>query len=213
MTHLYMKSTVLFLITLFFAGTAFSQQISGISPNNGNAGQTLNVTITGVNTSFTQATNTVRFYFTGATATATYPNTFFVQNDYTLFANLTIPQNAIPGWHSFSVANFIDGYMLMPNAFKVNEPINVEEIAADEEFEVFPNPFSDNLTLTLANTTEERAVLKIFSSDGQLVDRRTILLTNGRNDIPMTTNLKQGAFWLVLERADGSRVTRKIVKQ
>lgn len=104
----------------FYVNGISQPEISSISPAQGNAGQTLNVTIYGNNTNFAQASNTVAFYFNSASPTVTYPNYFSVINNTTLSANLTIPANTYTGVYDFSVYNFIDGFMLKPQSFTVN---------------------------------------------------------------------------------------------
>ncbi|MFO7723271.1 MAG: T9SS type A sorting domain-containing protein [Bacteroidales bacterium] len=208
-----MKKAILIFFTFWVSLPLFSQIITGINPNQGVVGSTLNVTITGVNTHFTQATNTVRFYFTGATSTATYPNGLFVLSDTSIAANITIPTGTALGWHSFSVSNFFDGYMLTPNAFKVTTPVGIVAAQAHSGFDIHPNPFSDRLTLKLFTPVEETALLRIFSTEGKLVEEQRILLQSGTNEIPLNLNLKPGTYYAVVVRSDGSTLKRKLIRQ
>ncbi len=127
-----MKRSLLVFIFLFTSWWVTGQQLTGIGPNEGDAGSTLNVTITGMNTHFAQATQTgVRFYFGSATSTVTYPNSVTPLNDVALGVNFTIPPGTKSGWYTFDAYNHIDGYMVMPNGFKVNGP-DIQTITPDE---------------------------------------------------------------------------------
>ncbi len=77
------------------------------SPSGGNAGQTLNVTITGTNTHFKKNNTEVHFNFTQGTATTT------VVNDSVLKAKITIPANTYTGSYSITVATPKDGSMYL----------------------------------------------------------------------------------------------------
>lgn len=187
--------------------------IHSITPNEGKAGATLNVSITGTNTHFTQATSTVvRFYFSGATSTATYPNSLQNVNNLNLNANLTIPASTPQGWYNFSVTNDIDGYLFKPSSFKVNNDIGITEPSISDKFFVFPNPFTDHLTLNISNSQQEEAVLSIYNTSGLLVDERTLRLLPGTNEIPLRLHLPYGVYYLIVNRSNGRSHATKIIR-
>ena len=73
------------LSLILITNLAYSQSISGISPNSADDGETLNVSISGLNTNFSQATNTVvTFYFDSGTSTITSPNSFTINNNQSI---------------------------------------------------------------------------------------------------------------------------------
>jgi hypothetical protein len=186
--------------------------IQSIAPGEGKAGTTLNVTITGVNTHFTQATNTaVRFYFSGATTTATYPNSVTVQSNHTLQANLTIPSGTAEGWYDFSVESYVDGYLLKAGGFRVTNDIGIGGMRRDEGVEIYPNPFTNRFFLRFDNPLDEPLILKLFDLSGQLLDERSVTLRQGSAEyLPPT--LKPGVFHLMIIRSDGSVVMRQVVR-
>ncbi len=103
---------------------SFSQQIISVSPTTANAGETLNVTITGRNTSFTQASSTnlfIKNYFSQGSETI-IKNYYNVINDTLINYNLTVQNDAISGNYNFSMQT-IDGQSFgLKNALYVNSP-------------------------------------------------------------------------------------------
>lgn len=91
-----------------------------ISPNSGNKGQALLVTITGVNTTFTQSSNTTVALtsLTGGGTPIVTP-TALAQNNTTLRTLISIPSDATPGQYTLIVSTSNDGNLILPNAFTV----------------------------------------------------------------------------------------------
>lgn len=90
-----------------------------ISPNTGNKGQSLLVTITGVNTQFTQSSNTtVTLTNIGGGSPIVIP-TALAQSNTSLRTLLSIPANATPGQYTLVVTTSNDGTLILPNAFTV----------------------------------------------------------------------------------------------
>ncbi len=95
-------------------------QLISINPANANAGQTLNVTITGANTHFQSGSGTsVSFNFNQASGT-TVVNSLNIVNDTSLQANITVPSNTYTGNYNVDTYNSIDGNHSLNNAFQVN---------------------------------------------------------------------------------------------
>jgi flagellar hook-basal body complex protein FliE len=91
-----------------------ASDVVNVSPSSGNAGQTLDVTITGVNTSFKKAQNYVKFSFLQGTSTVT------VIDDTLLKANVTIPSQTQEGNYDLNLSNSIDGSIVKSGVFHVN---------------------------------------------------------------------------------------------
>lgn len=108
------------LITLFLSVFATSQNLVSISPAVANAGQTLNVTITGAHTHFVQTSGTaVNFSFSQTSATSVV-NSVNVLNDSVLSANVTVPANVATGNYNVTTTNTTDGILSLTNGFHVN---------------------------------------------------------------------------------------------
>jgi hypothetical protein len=90
-----------------------------VTPNNGDLGTTLSVTISGQNTNFLQGTGTLTFV-QGSSTLITSNLLFNTNTD--LGASLTIPPNAYPGYYDVYFTNALDGTMLLVSGFYVNPP-------------------------------------------------------------------------------------------
>ena len=89
-------------------------QLISADPASADSGQTLDVTITGINTHFKKGKNEVHFGFTQATATTT------VVSNTVLKARITVPATTTTGNYNISVENAADGYLRLDNVFHVN---------------------------------------------------------------------------------------------
>jgi hypothetical protein len=90
-----------------------------VTPNNGDLGTTLPVTISGQNTNFLQGTGTL--VFVQGSSTLITSNLLFNTNT-SLGATLTIPPSAYPGYYDVYFTNALDGTMLLVSGFYVNPP-------------------------------------------------------------------------------------------
>lgn len=112
-----MKKYLLILSSCFFLQSLFAQTISSISPNSGNAGQSLTVTITGNNTHFNQGSSTfVDFEFFQGSSSLNYN----VSSWTSMTANLTIPPGTVSGYYDFYTYNSFDGSIYDDKGFYVN---------------------------------------------------------------------------------------------
>ncbi len=118
-----MTKTYLFFISLFLSFCAASQSLVSVNPASANAGQTLNVTITGTNTHFVQTSGTtVNFSFSQTSATSVV-NSVNVVNDSVLSANVSVPANVLTGNYNVTATNAADGTLSLNNSFHVNGAI------------------------------------------------------------------------------------------
>ena len=102
------KAFSLFLFSIAALFT-YGQSISSISPNSANAGQTLNVTITGTNTNFQQGSGTyVDFNFISGSGTSAVNYTNIV-SDTKIIANITIPSNTYTGYYDVTLSGGVEG--------------------------------------------------------------------------------------------------------
>jgi hypothetical protein len=210
----YLMKSFLLILSLFSLSTLFAQSLVDISPNQAEQGETLNVTITGTNTSFDQATNTtIQFYFTASTTTATIPNSFFIQSSETILANLTVPAGTASGWYDYSVANEIDGYLLSPTSFNVDSTASITSYNTNKEYKVYPNPFKDALTIDVSNSKSETATLSLINITGKVFESRKVSLKNGQNSFEMNNlDLDSGIYFVQLTYSNGKRYSTKIIK-
>ncbi len=113
-----MKAIYSFFFLSLFYFTGYSQTLNNVSPNSGQQGQTLNVTISGMNTHFSQASNTTVWFKQGS---ATILNAFpiSITSNTTIVASVPISNQQPIGLYNLYVNNNIDGLMTKTNAFTV----------------------------------------------------------------------------------------------
>lgn len=119
-----------------------------VSPNYGNNGQTLTLTITGANTHFNQGSETtLNFGFEQGSET-TIINSIEINSATSLTASVTIPENTYTGDYDVSITNYSDGFLTLPEAFHVNG------IAMPKILSASPDTVTAGETLVLTITGE-----------------------------------------------------------
>ena len=84
------------ILLICLSSTLFAQQITTVTPDKGERGQTLNLQITGSQTNFTQASSIMVSIFNAATVISA--NSVSVISNTQLTANITIPNQAAFQW-------------------------------------------------------------------------------------------------------------------
>jgi len=139
-----MKKLLLIFIANVFVFQLFAQTITNIDPNTAFQEQTLNLTITGINTHFTQATSVISFTQGSSTV---YPNYFNITNNNSLTANVSFYNYDPIGYYDVFVYNDIDNNMVLENGFLLYENPNAVKIVS-----VTPPKARQNTTLKLTIT-------------------------------------------------------------
>ena len=84
-----------------------------------------------------------------------------------------------------------------------------EELSNSSGIEVFPNPVEDKFYIKLDNSNFGSVLLRVHSSNGRLIDERTI--NNSTTEI--NTNSYENGIYLIEIISDDKRFTKRIVKQ
>lgn len=116
---------ILFYFLIFICTTnkyINGQQLQSIVPNTGSQGQTLTVSITGANTSFSQASNTV--WFSQGSSTIIYATNNNVISNTLINSTFSIPNNALLGYYNVNVYNQTNGLMSINNWFQITSNTN-----------------------------------------------------------------------------------------
>lgn len=92
-------------------------QITAVAPDQGEQGDQLTVTISGQNTHFTQASQTV--WFSQGSSTI-FPLSFNAISDESLMADFVFSFDNPPGPYSVKVQNPVDGQLALPGGFYLN---------------------------------------------------------------------------------------------
>ncbi|MEO0473142.1 MAG: T9SS type A sorting domain-containing protein [Bacteroidota bacterium] len=97
-----------------------------------------------------------------------------------------------------------------------NPNTSLDQLAGQLAFSVYPNPFSEQL---LVEIDEQKGLdntsLELRNTLGQLVQKQDqVHLISGMNRLGFdTSNLSSGMYILNLRLQDGSRLSRKVIKQ
>jgi hypothetical protein len=105
----------------FHVNGIIAPSLVSITPSLANAGQTLNVTITGTNTHFTQGSGTTNVGFTSSQGVGNpVVNSKTIINDSSITANITIPSTSYTGDYNVSTNSTIEGFHWLNNGFHIN---------------------------------------------------------------------------------------------
>jgi len=78
---------------------------------------------------------------------------------------------------------------------------------------LYPNPVSDQLTITVLSTTAENAMIRVANALGQTLRARPVTLRTGLNSVSIPVgSLAPGAYFLVIE-AQGKHICKPFVKK
>jgi len=113
-----MKTKLFFITFILFSSTlAISQSIKSFSPSTGNAGEKINVTITGQNTNFQQGTDVVHLT-NGSTVLSPQQSTFV--NDTLIESVFAFNKDQPTGYYSFSIIKNGSSTLSLANCFYLN---------------------------------------------------------------------------------------------
>lgn len=131
-------------------GTSNNASLVSITPNTIAQGQNLSVTITGLNTNFASASNTLRFFKQGSES---FDDIFEIGNEAfnnnILVSNIIINPSAATGVYTIGVQNNLDGLILLNNSFTVtqnNKSISLVNPNSGKQGQIL------NVTITGVNT-------------------------------------------------------------
>ncbi|MFA4852485.1 MAG: T9SS type A sorting domain-containing protein [Bacteroidales bacterium] len=137
-----MKAKLLFLsFILFSSSAAISQSIQSFSPSTGNAGEMINVTITGQNTNFQQGTDVIKLT-NGSTVISPQQSTFV--NDSLIQSLFAFNKDHPTGYYNLSIQKYGSYTLNLNNCFYLNPD---PTIALSDS--VYPSSASQGDTITL----------------------------------------------------------------
>jgi len=179
------------------------------NPSGANAGETLDVTITGTDTHFMQATwTTVDFGFNPGTGVV---NTVNIIDDYTIDANITVPSTTFTGYYDVFIDNSVDGNLILINGFFVDGITSIiSNDNANIVFNFYPNPANKTIIITF-NSTNKISVVEIFNSLGQTVLTKHIKIASKSQQINIS-DLQKGVYFIKVQTDTGCFI-KKMLKE
>ena len=114
-----MKKVILIIIITLIYSNLKSQEIINVDPGSSVQGESIDLTITGQDAHFAQATNTA-LWFTQGSSTIIYPNNINIQSDNSISANFYFNLYDPSGEYNVNVNNYMDGDLTLENGFTLN---------------------------------------------------------------------------------------------
>jgi hypothetical protein len=186
-------------------------QIVSVNPNGAAIGQTLDLTITGVNVNFSQASGTfVPVFFNGATQLTGNNTTVLTPN--MIRTTLVVPNNMnLVGSYNLLLQEFPLGSMFtLQNAFQIGATTGVDNRKIGKVNSIYPNPTRDELFID----TEHKIIsFGLMNTTGQLVAVKPEDLEEQPNGYRIST-LKYGlppGFYFIRIQTDEGYTYHKIL--
>jgi len=180
-------------------------RLVSISEIRATPGQTLEVTITGANTHFNQASSTAISFSQASSSTIINSSTITKVNDTSIKASFKIPADAPLGYYDVNLSNSLDESLSILNGFII-APITTDvPNKSIQSITVYPNPVTDVLNIS---GVKANGLLTISDLNGRTwLTKQVIDNTN----ISVCT-LSKGLYILKLITKDGI-TTKKIIKK
>lgn len=111
-------------------------------------------------------------------------------------------------WYNWSVSN---GIFSEQTGTAINcSPLSVNNPSIDSEIELYPNPTSDKLTITINNINYSENRISIFNILGQRIYVSNTITNN--SIIADFSNLSNGLYYIIVDGKNGKVYQRKIIK-
>jgi len=182
-----------------------------VTPSYGYRGQTLDVSVWGHNTQFTQYPNIFVYFAFTQTFASTCVNTMNITSDTTMLLNITISPTANTGCWGFYI--FHNGapqssFDYLSDGFCVSLFSEIEDnVDALQSFKISPNPAISDITLSLPEL--KNANISITSITGSEVFNCN--MQNTQNKSFDVTSLEEGVYFVTLKTEKGV-TTKKFMK-
>jgi len=179
-------------------------QVVAVTPNGAALGETLNLTITGVNVNFTQASGTFTpVFFNGATQLTGTNTTVLAPN--MIRTTLSVPNNmALVGNYDLSLQELPSGNLLsLQNAFNVGVTTGIKKEALIPTYLVYPNPTNDEIFI---DTKQEVSSIGLMNTTGHFIAVKPEDLFRQTNGYSLSTQkygLSPGMYFLRIQTNDG----------
>lgn len=203
MKHVYTLIAILFTLTLQ------AQELISISPDRGNTGATVTVTVTASGTHFTQGSVNVILQMGTAILIADEIRTISdteVEADIAL-REIQSPTAPIGHYDVLVTIGTSESYSL-PEAFYVDFPVSVEDNSNIEMLSIYPNP-ALNGQFTLEGTFSKDFEMLIVDMTGKAIHSERIGKLQNRTEVNIA-GYSPGTYILILQNNE-ERIARKLI--
>ncbi|NOZ35243.1 MAG: T9SS type A sorting domain-containing protein [Chlorobi bacterium] len=196
-----MKRTII-IIPILFSVVISAQSIVGTNPSYGRRSESLTVTISGQNTHFNQATNTI-VWFSQGSETVLIPNNTTVTDDTNIDALFTFSSSELLGLYDVNVYSGYDGLLVLENGFLIGSAVSVNT-PDDINIRILPNPGKGYINLKSEKIINS---VNIFDINGRQVNFFNV---NSKQKSLDLSSLAKGVYILKI-KTQGNIVTKKII--
>lgn len=194
----------------FTVNPATNAQIVNVTPSTVYAEDTLiSVSITGQNTNFMQGTGTTAWFIQGTSTLIPISNLNAVSSTL-IKGDMNITHNTLSGPYQTMFYNSIDGQLMANGLFIVN-PISIEGHTASFDFDIYPNPFSNIVSIKSDIINATNVEIKMYDVTGKEVLRKQLSANNGIITNLNTSKLPSGLYFIQLN-IDGEVVVKRVLK-
>lgn len=199
----------LMMLNNSFTVAASNKSINNITPNRGSQKETLNVSITGVNTQFNTGTPTIYFMRQGIPSTNIETISFSSTSATTASILIKIDSNANLGLYDIGYFNINDGTILIPNAFTVDIVNGVNE-PFENTTKIFPNPAKNLLNIESENNI---TCIQIFDIMGKEVLNKIPEKQTQNIQLDLTEiQIPKGIYFIKLQSNVGFVIQKLIIE-
>jgi len=155
-----------------------------------------------------------------ATHFSFYDNSFKVINTKILNAEHLILEIVILGTTKMDIQSFLSNVEQGENRIfwsgDKSSLVQFENIGGSGDIGVFPNPFSEEITVNLSLSNDSPISIEVLSSDGRVMSTKRVVGNSGQNSIVMSRNTlgisSQGLYFLRVTGENTNR-TLKLISQ
>ncbi len=153
----------------------------------------------------------------GTTSTATFPShTYTNVGTYTVCLTITDTQSGMS-----CTASHCDTIVVQTKAsgFTLNvisqDAVGIEEESRTLELgNIYPNPTTDNASITVNAIENSNLSISIVDLSGKIISQEMVNVSNGENTIQLnTTNLTQGMYFVSISNRDNINTNLRLIKK
>lgn len=148
-----------------------------------------------------------KIYITGTT----YPNAADVSIQRKF--NEIVPTGT---YDQILIPKYSVGYVLVerstycPTCGRYSNPKQVIDKVEEKDFNIYPNPTKDKLTIDLFSTQKSTGNIEIYNMEGKLVQSNSLELSEGNNSTQIDVSLLPSASYIVKINYNETSVSKKI---
>ncbi len=200
----------------FTVTTGTGPKLVSVSPGIGHLKETLDVLITGLNTKFTAASQTVLFFQQATTSLDIQVNSMYINNDTSMLANISISKFANRGFYNCMVRKDFDTTglhtLLLAGSFEVDFALGLPKQKITESgISVYPNPAQQQFTVS--SSVEPIEQVELYDLQGRILLSHIPLTPDTEIEIKIDDCiLTKQCYFLKIKTASGFAIRKLLLE-